>query len=370
MTIRIVHLVSTLGIGGQEMVILSLVRHMDRSRFTPVVFALSESGPLAERITGLGVDVEVIGNPGMSRWAKVRSLNTRLRAQRVDILHTHNPSPHQYGAAARLLGGVPALIHTKHGRNVLLSRAGQWAELVAGRLSDLIVPVSSDAAEVARQVERVPAHKLRVIRNGIAIDGAPVAHVLPEGRPPRAIHVARLNHIKDQVTLLRATRRVADQVPGFTLEIVGDGEMREPLHALARDLRLDDVVHFLGMRDDIPALLANADLFVLPSLSEGVAITLLEAMVAGLPVVASDVGGNREVVVPSLTGLLCPAGDTEALADAILETISDPVRARAWGRAGRDRAAREFNILRTVAAYEAAYQEIVSRKQPRRTGIS
>lgn len=370
MTIRIVHLVSTLGIGGQEMVILSLVRQMDRSRFTPVVFALNESGPLAERITRLGVDVEVIGGHGLLGWPLVRRLNARLRARGVDILHTHNPGPHQYGAAARLLGGVPALLHTKHGRNVVRDRKGRWAEFGAGRLSDLVVPVSSDAAEVARRVERIPDHKLRVIRNGIAIDGAPLAQVLPDGRPPRAIHVARLNHIKDQVTLLRAARRVADLLPGFTLDIVGDGEMREPLHALARDLRLDDVVHFHGMRDDIPELLAGADLFVLPSLSEGVAITLLEAMAAGLPVVASDVGGNREVVVPSVTGLLCPAGDPEALAAAMLEAISDPARARAWGRAGRERVAAEFNLTRTVAAYEAAYQEIVSRKLPHRVGMS
>ncbi len=364
MTIRVVHLVSTLGIGGQEMVILSLVRHMDRSRFTPVVFALSESGPLAERIAMLDVEVEIIGRPGMGRWEKIRRLNTRLRAQRVDVLHTHNPSPHQYGALASLLGGVPGLIHTKHGRNVLLTRTGEWAEAVAGRLSDLIVPVSGDAADVARQVERVPDRKLRVIRNGIAINGAPVAVVLPDGRPPRAIHVARLNHIKDQTTLLRATRIVADRIPGFTLDIVGDGEMREPLHALARDLRLDQVVHFHGMRDDIPQLLARADLFVLPSLSEGVAITLLEAMAAGLPVVASNVGGNREVVVPGETGLLCPAGDPEALAEVMLEAFSDPVRAREWGRAGRERAIAEFNITRTVAAYEAAYTEIASKHRP------
>lgn len=361
---KVVHLVSTLGIGGQEMVIASLVRHADRSRFAPHVISLHELGPLAQRIASDGVPVETLAADGASGLALIRKLARRLREIGPHILHTHNPAPHQHGAVARVLAGVPVLIHTKHGRNNLPTRARRLAEQVAGRFTDLVVPVSRDAAEVARTVDGVPEHKLRVIHNGIAVDQLPRARVAREGRPPRAIHVARLNRIKDQPTLLRAARQVADRIPGFTLDIVGDGPMRDIVYALASELHLDGVVNFHGMQEEVAPFLADTDVFVLPSLSEGISITLLEAMGAGLPTIATDVGGNREVVVPGETGLLVPVGDATALAQAMIGLLSDNARAQRMGAAGRDRVLEEFNITRTVAAYESAYLELLARRGP------
>jgi glycosyltransferase involved in cell wall biosynthesis len=360
--ITVVHLVSTLGVGGQEMVILSLVEHMDRLRFRPVVLTLHEGGPLVERIRALGVPVETVGEPGLTGLPLVRRLAARLRFHRADVLHTHNPAPHQHGAAARVLAGVPVLIHTKHGRNNFPTRARRWAEQLAGRFSDLVVAVSIDSAEVAGTIDRVPAHKLRVIHNGIALGDMPRATVGREGRPPRAVHVARLNRIKDQTTLLRAARIVADQLPGFVLEMVGDGPMGEQIRSLATELGLDVVVRFHGMQDDVRPWLADADLFVLSSLSEGISITLLEAMASGLPVVATDVGGTREVVLPGRTGTLVPVGDATALATAMTAMLTDPVGARSMGAAGRERVDAEFNIDRTVAAYQQAYVELLGRR--------
>jgi glycosyltransferase involved in cell wall biosynthesis len=361
--VTVVHLVSTLGVGGQEMVILSLVEHMDRQRFNPVVLTLHEGGPLADRIRAFGVPVETVGEPGLTGLPLVRRLAARLKAHGTDVLHTHNPAPHQHGAAARLLAGVPVLIHTKHGRNHFPTRARRWAEQIAGKFSDLVVAVSIDSSEVARTIDRVPASKLRVIHNGIALDTMPRATVGREGRGPRAVHVARLNRIKDQPTLLRAARILANQVPGFTLDIVGDGPMGAVVRPLATELGLDEVVTFHGMQGDVRPWLADADLFVLPSLSEGISITLLEAMAAGLPVVATDVGGNREVVRHGETGLLVPVGDAAAVASAMHDLLLDPARARQMGARGRERVDAEFNIDRTVAAYEQAYLEMLDRKR-------
>lgn len=360
--ITVVHLVSTLGVGGQEMVILSLVEHMDRQRFNPVVLTLHEGGPLADRIRSLGVPVETVGAPGLTGLPLVRRLAARLKFHRADVLHTHNPAPHQHGAAARVLAGVPVLIHTKHGRNNFPTRARRWAEQLAGRFSDLVVAVSSDSAEVARTIDRVPMRKLRVIHNGIALDDMPLATVGRPGRPPRAVHVARLNRIKDQATLLRAAKIVADRLPGFTLDIVGDGPMGDQVRSQSHDMGLDQVVHFHGMQDDVRPWLADSDLFVLSSLSEGVSITLLEAMAAGLPVVATDVGGNREVVREGETGTLVPVGDAAALADAMVAILVDPDRARRMGTAGRARVDSDFNIDRTVAAYQQAYLDLLGRR--------
>ena len=360
--VTVAHLVSTLGVGGQEMVILSLVEHIDRRRFQPVVLTLHEDGPVADRIRALDVPVEVIGTPGLTGLPLVRRLAARLRHHDVRVLHTHNPAPHQHGAAARLLAGTPALIHTKHGRNNFPTRARRWAEQLAGRFSDLVVAVSADAAEVARRIDRVPQHKLRVIHNGIAVDGIALADIGSTGRPPRAVHVARLNRIKDQPTLLRAARIVADRIPGFTLDIVGDGPMGDLVRQLAADLDLGDVVTFHGMQEDVARYLSQSDLFVLSSLSEGIAITLLEAMAAALPVVATDVGGNREVVRPGETGLLVPVGNPATFADAMVDLLQNPARARAMGAAGRQRVVTDFNIVRTARAYEDAYQSLLDRR--------
>jgi glycosyltransferase involved in cell wall biosynthesis len=329
------------------MVILSLVEHMDRARFRPVVLTLHEGGPLADRIRAFGVPVETVGAAGLTGLPLVRRLAARLKFHRADVLHTHNPAPHQHGAAARVLAGVPVLIHTKHGRNNFPTRARRWAEQLAGRFTDLVVAVSSDSAEVARTVDRVPPRKLRVIHNGIAIDAMPRATVGRKGRGPRAV---------------RATRVVADQLPGFTLDIVGDGPMGDIVRALSHELGLDDVVRFHGMQDDVRPWLADSDLFVLPSLSEGISITLLEAMGAGLPVVATDVGGNREVVRDGESGLLVPVTDPAALADAMLALLRDPARSVRMGNAGRARVEAEFNIDRTVAAYQQAYLELLGRR--------
>jgi glycosyltransferase involved in cell wall biosynthesis len=342
------------------MVILSLIRHMDRTRFWPHVICLHDRGPLAERIEALGVAVDVIGGHGVGLFDMGRRLARRLRELRPDVVHTHNPAPHQAAAVARLFTHFPALVHTKHGRNNFPTRARRWAEQLAGRVTDVVVPVSSDAATVARTIDRVPDRKLRVIHNGIDVGAGMQATPLPPGRPPRAVHVARLNRIKDQGTLLRAARLVADTLPDFTLDIVGDGPMHDEVHALAADLGLGDVVRFHGFRDDIGAVLATADLFVLSSLSEGISITLLEAMAAGLPVVATDVGGNREVVLPEETGLLVPAGDAAALAEAMVAILTDPPRARRLGAGGLARVSRDFSIARTVAAYEEIYDTLTS----------
>jgi glycosyltransferase involved in cell wall biosynthesis len=341
------------------MVILSLIRHMDRARYAPHVICLHDRGPLAARIESMGVGVDLIGSHGIGRFDMGRRLARRLRELRPHIVHTHNPAPHQAAAMARIFTSFPALVHTKHGRNNFPTRARRWAEQFAGKMTDIVVPVSTDAAEVAHRVDRVPPRKLRVIQNGIEVEAVVQATPLPGGRPPRAVHVARLNRIKDQGTLLRAARLVADTVPGFTLDIVGDGPMHDDVHALAADLGLGDVVRFHGFRDDVGAVLAESDLFVLPSLSEGISITLLEAMAAGLPVVTTDVGGNREVVLPGETGLLVRVRDPAALAAAMRTVLTNPALARRFGAAGQARVAATFAIDRTVRAYEAIYEELL-----------
>lgn len=360
--VRVVHLVLALEVGGLEKVVLNLARLAAPDAFEPHVICLREPGALAPQFAALGVPVESLDCPDLPKGRTLFRLIQRLRRLRPHVVHTHNPGPHLFGAAAARATGVPVVVHTKHGRNQPgRARAVAWNRL-ASALSDGIVCVSEATADVARRVERVPRRKLRVIRNGIDLAAFP-ARPQPGGAAAPAIHVARLQRIKDQPTLLKAVRLVADAEPGFRLDIVGDGPDRAALQALTKELGLTGHVRFLGERADVSALLSSASLFILSSLSEGVPLTLLEAMATGLPAVVTDVGGNREIVVPGETGLLVPPGNPAALAEAIRTLWTDPDQARRLGAAGRRRAEKEFDMRRVAARYESLYRELLDRKR-------
>jgi sugar transferase (PEP-CTERM/EpsH1 system associated) len=359
--VRVVHLVLSLHVGGLEKVVLDLTRHTDPQTFDTRVLCLQDSGPLRPRIEALGMSVDSLGLRELGKGRTLFRLVRWLRQARPHVLHTHNPTPHLFGALAARAAGVPVVVHTKHGRNYPDSpRAVVWNRL-ASWLSDRVVAVSADAAEVARQVEHVPGRKVQVIRNGVDL----AEFAAPAGPVPRAakraVHVARLNDlVKDQTTLLRAARLVADRDPAFRLTIVGDGPDGPRLTALADELGLRQHVQFLGFRSDVRSLLGSADLFVLSSLTEGISLTLLEAMAAGLPVVATEVGGNREVVVPGETGLLVPAGSPAALAEAMLTVLQDPDQARRMGGAGRRRVEERFGLPSMIRGYEQLYLSLLA----------
>jgi glycosyltransferase involved in cell wall biosynthesis len=353
------------------MFVWHLGRLHDRERLDFRVLSLGALGALGPRFAELGIPAASLDCDGRGRSSTLLRVVAALRPLQPDVLHTHNPNPHLYGSAAAQLLGVPVVVHTKHGRNRPAHRPAVLVNRLASCLTDCVVAVSHDAADVAREVERVPRRKLRVIHNGIDVPAGAPQRRPAAGAVLRAVHVARLNPIKDQDTLLRAVRRVVDAEPRFELDVIGDGPRREELLALRSELRLTGHVRFLGYRDDVPELLTGRGLFLLSSLSEGISLTLLEAMAAGLPVVATAVGGNPEVVVPGQTGLLVPPRDPDRLAAAILSLIRDPRQAADLGRAGRERVAAHFDLRRVVAAYQRLYEELLigkdvhARRSPR-----
>jgi glycosyltransferase involved in cell wall biosynthesis len=363
--------VTSLNIGGLERVVLDLVRRADRDRFEMRVLCLGASGQLAPDFSAAGVAVEFLGLQGRGTLRSACRVAKRLRALRVKVLHTHNPAPHLVGALAAAMAGVPTVIHTKHGRNYPEVRSKVIANQLASLLTNEIVAVSEDARQVAEVIERVPRRKLRVIRNGIDIRTTVLAQPGNQSGAARAVHVARLIYpTKDQDTLLRAVRIVADSEPSFILDIVGDGPHRSDLEALAVQLDLGRHVIFHGFRRDIGRFMSEAQLFVLSSVTEGLSLTLLEAMAAGLPVVATDVGGNREVVADGRTGHLVPAKSPNELAAAMLRLIRDPALSSAMGRAGRQRAEEFFSLDGVVRAYEALYTRLSDNGLPQTSSNS
>jgi glycosyltransferase involved in cell wall biosynthesis len=358
-TIRVVHLVIALDIGGLEMVVASLAKQI-RRRFQLHVICLEGLGPVALQFQHAGVPIECIGHAETSIARSVIRLRRRLKALRPDVIHTHNEKAHIRGALATLVWlRCPALVHTRHGR----SQVSGWLARLANRLaiwrSGYIVSVSQDASTVAR-AEGAQPERIRVIRNGVDIgdDGAAIADA---HGPMRAVAVGRLTPVKDVGTLLRAARMVADVHRDFHLDVVGDGPSRPSLEALRRELNLEPHVTFQGAAHDVRSFLTGAALFVQSSISEGLSLTLLEAMASGLPIVATRVGGTPEAVEHGVTGILVPPQDPDALANAMLTVLNDRALARWMGGLARARAERLFSAQQMTASYEALYEQALAR---------
>lgn len=360
--LKILHVVLGLQIGGLEKFVLDLTRSYQQSVESTILCLNDLEGGL------------FVNSPAtIVRWEKpeglsiplVRRLSGFIKEGRYDLVHTHNPSPHFYGSLAGLVAGVP-VVHTKHGRNYPDQLKKVALNRMASFFSRRVVAVSSDAAEVCRRVEKISKRKVVTILNGVDLqryapgssDKAKHAMGLPEDIPVVGI-VARLAAEKNHQLLLDACRHLMVLgVAPFRLVLVGDGPLRSELERSVRALGLDPFVSFLGMRQDIPELVKGFDIFALSSSTEGVSLTLLEAMACGVPVVATDVGGNPEVVEDGITGFVVPQ-DAEKMATRLLELLNDPELRSRMGRAGRNRVEAHFSLQQAAERYVALYQEVL-----------
>ncbi len=349
--LRVAHVTLGLATGGQEKLLVEFARHADRERFELVFVSLTDRGLLAETLEAAGNQVIALNAPSGLRPRLTLTLKRLFAAERIDVVHTHDDRPLIYGAPAARWAGK-RVVHTQHhGQLPGVGKKQEFLVRWAGRLTHAFVAVSRDSANYYID-SGLPRKLAMSIWNGIDLNT--FAFQGPAIGGP-VVTVARLSPEKNIANLLRAAAQVRDVDPAFRLEIAGDGPCRDDLIKQSRELGLEPDVRFLGEVGDVPALLARASLFVLPSKSEGISLTLLEAMACGVPVVATRVGGNPEVVVEGETGLLVPSDDAAALARAILDARKSPDRAIAMGRAGRKRVEESFEVRDMVAKYERLY---------------
>jgi glycosyltransferase involved in cell wall biosynthesis len=293
-------------------------------------------------------------------WLVLRLARLISRAG-IDVVHTHNVTPWLYaGLAARLAGA--RLVHTEHSNLFPHQRRLMAAERWLARLTDVII---SDSDKVRRGLlgQRLPAERIRTIVNGI--DTARFAGREPSQALRASVGVApgqpvlgavgRLVPVKDHETLLRAFAEVCRQRPEAVLVLVGDGPQRALLEQLAQQLGVAPAVRFAGEVPDVAPWLALLDVFVLPSLSEGMPLTLLESMAAGVPAVATRVGGIAEALLEGETGLLVPPKDPQALAQALLRLLGDEPLRKRLGAQAQQRARKAFDVRTMVRAYEDTY---------------
>ncbi len=359
--------------GGLERLLVDFSRFHDRRRFAMQFVALSGDGQPATDIRAAGCSARVLNDSlKIHKLSTVIELAKLLRSEQIQIVHTHNTYAHFYGALAAKLAGVAVVVNTQHGRGCGKGWKARWQFRMANWLTQHVIGVSHDAARLCRREDPSSADKISTIWNGINLDR--FAYRWPTIEPT-AISIARLSADKDFPTLLKAVPLVLPHVPDFRLRIVGDGPERATLERLIDELSLREHVELLGERHDVPDLLAKSGFFVSSSRSEGLSLTLLEAMAVGLPVVTTSVGGNPEIVVEGHTGRLVPDHNPAALADAIVEMCKEREAWVAMGLLGRKRVEQHFEVRQMVALYEAMYEEWARRagfrrKQPPEGGTT
>lgn len=360
---RVAHVSLGLEMGGMEKLLVEFARHADRKRFHLHFVCLERRGMLADEVESFGWRVEAMGkHPGV-RPGLVLRLAKHFRRLGIDVVHTHNLPACLYGVPAARLARVPVVLNTRHGQGEKAGSRQARALAWAARLADQVICVSHDSSDLAVRCG-IPPRRVTTIWNGIDMER--FAFHGPCIDAP-AIVVARVVPEKDIATSLRAIVLVTRQLPQFAFRVVGDGPCRHALESLAIQLGIQNRVEFLGRADDIPGHLSRASMFILSSLTEGVSISLLEAMAIGLPVVATRVGGNVEVVLDAQTGILVNPADPAGIAQAILQLAQNADLSRRMGRAGRRRVEQTFDVRRMVQSYEQRYQGLLSRKNGRGT---
>ena len=362
-TRRVVHYVDSDSFGGSEEAALHLMASLDHSRWEPVLLHHPDPGiaRLVLEATRLGIRARAVPRWGGSRLAGTIPIWRALRAERPAVFHAHLSWPFacKHGVRAAWLARVPAIVGTA--QLYLAPERGRRPPLVL-RLYRRIIAVSEEVRRRYESELHVPGGRLVVARNAIRVPGAPptadaaLRAALVDGRPDYVVITpARLHAQKGHTYLLQA----AAQVPDATFVFAGDGPLRMALEAEARRLGVAVRCVFLGQRSDVPALLAAADLFVLPSLYEGLPVSVLEAMAAGRPVVATAIGGTDEAVTSEETGLLVAPRDPAALASAIRRLQADPALARRLAAAARGRVERDFSSEATARQVMVIYDQVL-----------
>ncbi len=366
--INVMQMTDITGRGGAEKALVDIALHLDRSKYNVTVCATRSAGNYQPLLDEAGVTTFVQGRKSrwdLGQWIKLVRL---MRREQVDVLHTHLFGSNTLGRLLGRLAGVPVVIAHEHWSTKASREV--WVDRALYRLSDRILVPSAASKEMVMRTEGIPAGKIDVVYNGV--DTAIFAQGEKRGEVRSELHISsdamvlgivgRLSEEKGGVdVLIRAVARLCKSNPNLRLLVVGDGPLRGSLEALAAESAPGGEIMFTGTRNDVAHLLSAMDLFVLPSLNEALPIVVLEAMAAGLPVIATRVGGVPEIVDHEKTGLLVEPGSEDSLYSALDRLIFDADLREQLAQAGRRRVASDFTIERMVERIEGLYEELLTK---------
>src|SRR2546425_841679 len=368
-SMRLAHLIESDGPGGAERMLVSLATELQAAGgHNIVIVPASGEGWLARQLHGTGVHVELFHLDRPFSLAFAGQLEEILRRHRVALAHSHEFTMAVYGAWAARRAGVAHVV-TMHGSRYYAERLRRRIAMrVAVELSGAVVAVSQSLARHLSRDLWIRAFRVVTIPNGVRVTPVARSSLREELQLRSADHLAvavgNLYPVKGHGYLLDALALLAERFPRLHVAIAGRGELHGPLLDHARTLGLGDRVHLLGLRSDVGNVLAGADVFVLPSLSEGLPLALLEAMLAGRSIVATAVGEVPTALAGGHAGVLVPPGDAPALAGAVARVLSDPAQARRLGEAAALRAAAEYTLGKTMGRYAALYAKLLRSAAP------
>ena len=362
-------------LGGGQINLLALAENLNPKIFE-VSVCTGESGPLVDAFQSRGIPHFSVSFSKRFRPGNVIDLAALMQRHRIDIIHTHGGVAGLYGRlAARKCGISPVVVHTLHGihylhyRNILLKMLYIGQEKFLSRFTDAVVFVSEADLDKGKRWRLAPERKQVVIKNGIDFSVLRIqAGKEPSGLGsvrdyafPLVGTVARLHRQKGVAYLLRAAVKIRQAFPALEIWIVGEGPLRSRLERLSASLGLETAIRFFGEREDVPQLLSCFDIFVLPSLWEGLPYSLLEAAALGKPVVAADVDGVRELVRHDETGLLVPRRNPDRLAEAVIHLLRSREKAAQLGLNLRADIQDRFTLKRMVSQVQALYLKLLGR---------
>lgn len=368
--IRVLHVFLDLPIGGAQLIFLNALRAMDPTRCRIMIACLAEPGVLGSEVAEVA-PLYYQNRFGSNDVGALLYLYRLIRAAQVDVVHTYLYSRSSvYGRLAAILARVPVVIADEMGRVGRYPWKRRVAERLLARFTDhFVTPSQATRAELMR-LDRLPPSRVTVVYPGVdakqfVVEEEPATVRRSLGLPDQGAVIgvlARLDPIKRHADLIAAFPHILQVAPATQLLFIGDGPAAPELHRLVQETGVAGQAHFLGARRDIPWILRALDLLVLPSQQEGLPNSILEAMAAGVPVVATWVGGIPEVVIDGETGLLVPPRDPMALAKAVNSLLTNPEVRQRMGAQGRARVKVYFTNQRTAAELDALYRRLLQAK--------
>jgi glycosyltransferase involved in cell wall biosynthesis len=371
--IRIFFLLDSFMIGGTETQAVELARRFDPKRYRVTVGCLRREGPLLERLENTPVEIVEVnlggGIDSLSGLLRIAKLAQFLRRQRIQILHAHDLWSNIVGMPAAMLARTPVTITSQRdlSHDAWYGTYRRRVLRFFQRRSSLVLTNAKAIREGLIEQDHLPPDKVCVVYNGVDLDrfGAPSnrSQLFPgsEGNKLIVLVGNMITDVKGHSVLIAAAPEVVKAYPKTQFVLVGEGTKRSDFEKQVQDLGLQPNFLFLGRRSDVPAILACCDIAVLPSLAEGLPNAVLEYLAAGLPVVATALGGNLEIIQDGKTGLLVPSQDPQALAAALIRLLSGEELATRIGRSGHDYVKQNFSFERLVVEMDQLYGKLLKR---------
>lgn len=369
--IKIIYVTAALEVGGAEMFLLDLVKHLDKDKFAPAVATVVGGGKLESLFRATGVPLYIYGSKPrccyVGGFLTFFQLWALFRRERPQIVHTQLFGPDFWGRLAAWLAGVPIILTTEQNINVDQSKLREWLKKLTYKLADGVAAISTAVKNYTIKEYNVLESKIVIIPNDVDVAEMEKRLKIKDLRLDKSasdkkilLTVGRLVEQKGQKYLLEAFGLLKNR-ENLELWLAGDGILRAELEVQAKKLGIASQVKFLGTRSDIPQLLAQADIFVFPSLWEGLGIAVLEAAIAKKPIVASSVDGILDIIKSGKSGLLVPPGDSQALSASIEFMLNHPEQAKLMVEEAYEQVKNNFDIKAVVKKYQNFYENFTGK---------